>query len=461
VQLSENTFVGDLVSLKNVETVDTVFESNPLPTEVASPITGLVALSEIENCRFDRTKVGRAVRLRSVEATATVIPAGMSISNTALGIPTSSDLGLPLFPLEEDSASIREVSNLLNQLALPGYKPGVFRFGEMRDQPDWENLRQHVQCHSEHQLIARATNNPTLRKITVDAVKDLLDMRKSDGTHVTDDLTAEEIWGSTFEIVTLCTGNPDPYRRDKLKARRTAMDLLDEFSECEWPEQLRLVISANVIDYTSARVVAKLDEQPDYFTHALREAIHAPLTIDCSEQFRMMALEGRAKRIIWLMDNDGEAVFDLWLIQLLLEQGHEVTVVGKDVPASNDATLADVQEIVAHRQFQALQDAITAGKLSLISSGSRTIGTNLHQATPEFASALLDTEFVISKGQGNFYTTPGLKCDTFYLLLSKGVTAERLTGVVPNREKVIDGLILAYVPAGTRIQETLAKTIRH
>ena len=40
-------------------------------------------------------------------------------------------------------------------------------------------------------------------------------------------------------------------------------------------------------------------------------------------------------------------------------------------------------------------------------------------------------------------------------MLSKGVTAERSTGVVANLDLVVDGLILAYVPSGTRLVGTL------
>ena len=143
-------------------------------------------------------------------------------------------------------------------------------------------------------------------------------------------------------------------------------------------------------------------------------------------------------------------IFDIAFIQDLIECGHRITIVGKVDNASNDATLADLQEIINLPQFQKLQTAVQEGVVKLMSSGAQTIGTNLYQGTPEFFNALLETDLVISKGQGNFFTTPGWAKDTFYLLLSKGVTAERSTGVVADRNLLIDGLILAYVPGGTK-----------
>ena len=194
----------------------------------------------------------------------------------------------------------------------------------------------------------------------------------------------------------------------------------------------------------------RLKANPDYFSDVLRAAVEAPLAIDCYDTFLKRVVNGTSQEIIWLVDNDGEVIFDIAFIQDLIECGHRITVVGKADNASNDATLVDLQEIVNYPQFQALQSAIRKGSVKLMSSGAKTIGTNLYQGTPEFFNALLEADLVISKGQGNFFTTPGWKKDTFYLLLSKGMMAEQSTGVVADQTLPIDGLILAYVPGGTK-----------
>ena len=447
-----NTTVGDCVGLKGVTAKDTTFESNPLSTEIAAPITGLDVGSYIENSQFDCVKVGRAANLKSVAARAIVLPTGLSMSDKQLGVPSRS-ANHPVRYTQSVSSQISQT--LLDQLVLPDYKPGVFNFNDKRGLPDWENLRRHVSSHSERELIERATRNPILRQAAINAVGELLELRQTNGAHVIDDLTPEELWGSIFKVVMLCTGNPDPYRRDKLNARQTAFNLLVQFSDCDWLERLKLVIAANIIDYSSARVVAKLRENPDYFNLVLQEAIHASLAIDCFDRFQSTVIEGDPKHLVWLIDNDGESVFDLWLIESLAEHGHQITVVGKAEPATNDATIDDLQDLTAHPHFQKLREQIAVGDVHLISSGSNTVGTNLYQGTGEFANALLNADLVISKGQGNLFTTLGLKKDTFYLLLSKGVTAERLTGVIPDQNQVIDGLILAYVPGGTRLDRTL------
>ena len=256
-------------------------------------------------------------------------------------------------------------------------------------------------------------------------------------------------------MVTLHTGNPNPYHSDKLRARQTALALLPEFWKDNWLTRLKLVVAGNIIDYSSERVVKRLHANPDYFSESLRAAVEAPFAIDCYQAFCERVIDGTPQKLLWLADNDGEVIFDIAFIQDLVKCGHRIVIVGKVDNASNDVTLADLHEIVCYSQFRELQAAIQEGVVKLMSSGAQTIGTNLYQGTPEFFDALLEADLVISKGQGNFFTTPGWAKDTFYLLLSKGVTAERSTGVVADRNLLIDGLILAYVPGRTQRYTTL------
>ena len=436
VTLRGATTVGDAVGLEDVSANDATFESNPIPKNLAEPVRGLATGSTIKNSTFDAVSIGNGVQLTAVIAHGTVIPAGITLADRTLGVPPAQvppSVPKPVF----------------DQIVPAGYRPGVFTFGEKKELPDWENLRQHILSHSSTELIPRATHIPHLQETVSEAVKTLLDVRRANGDYLIESLTSEEIWGSVFEMVTLHTGNLNPYDSDKRKARQTALELLPEFWDDDWSKRLKLVVTGNIVDYNSERVMRRLKANPNYFTEVLRAAVEAPFAIDSYEQFSDQMITGTPQEILWLVDNDGEVIFDIAFIQDLVECGHRITVAGKADNASNDATVADLREIVNYPQFRALQAAVQNGTLRLISSGARTIGTNLYHGTPEFFNALSETDVVISKGQGNFFTTPGWKKDTYYLLLSKGVTAERSTGVVADRSLPIDGLILAYLPGGT------------
>ncbi|MDE0481041.1 MAG: ARMT1-like domain-containing protein [Candidatus Poribacteria bacterium] len=437
VTLRGATSVGDSVGLQNVTAKDTTFESNQLPTTLAEPVRGLATISTIRNSTFDTVTVGSSVQLSDIQVHATVIPSDIRLENQTLGVPlTESPLGVP--------------SPLFNQIVPVDYRPGVFTFGEKKDLPDWENLRKHVSSHSATELIPRATRNTQLQQVVCNAVDTLLDMRRANGDYLIESLTPEEVWGTIFEMVKLHTGNPNPYHRDKLKARQTALELLPEFWNDNWLTRLKLVVAGNVIDYSSARVVQKVNANPNYFSEALRAAVETPFAIDCYELFQKKVIDASPQRILWLADNDGEIIFDIALIQDLIQCGHQICIVGKVDNASNDVTLADLHEITSYPQFQGIQRAMQDGVVTLMSSGAKTIGTNLYNATPEFINALLDADLIISKGQGNFFTTPGWYKDTFYLLMSKGLTAERSTGVVADKNLPVDGLILGYLPSGTK-----------
>ena len=436
VTLLGATTVGDSVGLAGVSATDTKFEGNPFPETVAAPVRGLATRSTIKNCTFDAVSVGNGVQLSSVVARGTVIPAGIVLADRTLGVPpaqTPPSVPKPIF----------------DQIVPPGYIPGLFAFGEKKELPDWENLRQHVLSHSATELIPRAARTPERQQVMREAVQTLLDMRLANGAYLIESLTSEEIWGSIFEMVTLHSGNPNPYHYDKRKARQTALELLPEFWGNGWLQRLKLVVTGNIVDYNSERVMKRLNANPDYFSEVLRAAVEAPFAIDCYETFRAKVIDGEPQDLLWLADNDGEVIFDIAFIQDLVGCGHRITVVGKAEDASNDVTLADLHEIVNYPQFVELQTAVQHGTVRLMSSGAKTIGTNLYHGTPEFFNALLQADLVISKGQGNFFTTPGWKKDTFYLLLSKGVTAEQSTGVVADRSLPVDGLILAYLPGGT------------
>ena len=442
VSLTGATNVGDAVGLQHVTAIDSIFESNQIPLTLGKPVSGLATVSHIINSSFDNVIVGSSVQLSDIRAHATIIPSDIRLKNQTLGVPFAvSPLGVP--------------SSLFNQIVPSNYRPGVFTFGDKKDLPDWENLREHVRSHSASELIPRATRNMQVQEDVCNAVNTLMDIRRANGDYLIESLTPEELWGSIFEMVKLHTGNPNPYHHDKLKARKTALDLMPEFWNDNWLTRLKLVVAGNVIDYSSARVIQKVNANPDYFSQALRAAVETPFAIDCYELFHEKVIDAAPQQILWLADNDGEVVFDIAFILELVECGHQICIVGKADNASNDVTLEDLHDITKHSQFEALQWAIEEGRVTLISSGAKTIGTNLYNATPEFINALLDVDLVISKGQGNFFTTPGWHKDTFYLLMSKGLTAERSTGVVADRNLPIDGLILAYLPSGTKRVATL------
>jgi hypothetical protein len=403
---------------------------------VGAPVRTLNTLTELTECRLDAVAVGEGVRLNRVTAECTVIPPHLTLTDRRLGRRRDPSLGMPYVE-----------TPTLYELVGDGYIPGMFVFGEKQGSFDWDGLRTHVLRMVREELTPRATSNPKTQNLLRKTVDVLLDARFED-TYLIDALTPEELWGVIFELSVLVTGNADPYRVEKRRSRAVATELLEKCKPrgLGWDTLLRLDIVANLIDFTSARVLDRLRERPNYFIEAFQAAVEAPLAIDSRAEFHSRLFDGAAKRVLWLTDNDGETVFDLWILSRLAEVGHQLTIATRSLPLSNDATVEDVRKALEHPLFLALRNAEREGRMTLMSSGSGTAGTNLYHATPEFVHALRDADIVIAKGQGNWYTLQGLKKDCFFVLMSKGLTAERSTGIIADPNATVDGLIFAFVP---------------
>lgn len=406
-----------------------------------------------DHCRLENAtllrnvKVGKGVLIKDVKASSIVIPNDVKIESRTLGLARDINADLPRLHLEA--------------VVSPDYKAGIFKFGEKRGLVDWERLRKHILNHAANELIPRSTQDSESQRRALQAVEDLLNLKRHEAeayeSYIFDDLTPEEIWEVIYQIVEICSKNPDPYKFEKSRSESIALKLLKKFEAdkskiLSWEYKVKISIAANVIDYSSNAVLERLKKDINYFEGALESALECQLSIDDSRRFKDMLINcNNSKRIVWLTDNSGEVVFDLWLIEHLVGLGHKVTIAAKARPVSNDATSNDVENLLNSERFESLKPK----GVKIIASGSTTVGTDLHQASPEFIDSLLNSDLVISKGQGNWYTTQGLLKDRFYLLMSKGMTSELSTGIVANKNKLIDGMILAFVPAGARIEGSL------
>jgi uncharacterized protein with ATP-grasp and redox domains len=114
------------------------------------------------------------------------------------------------------------------------------------------------------------------------------------------------------------------------------------------------------------------------------------------------------EKIIYLTDNAGEAVFDLFVIDKLEEMGKHVVIGSKSEPVLNDVTAAEMKGMTT-------RDVLPTGPV---------VGTSLDEITPEAKALLLDKSWlIIAKGMGNFETISEyqdiLKGRLIYILRAK------------------------------------------
>ncbi|MCA1809827.1 MAG: ARMT1-like domain-containing protein [Lentisphaerae bacterium] len=215
-----------------------------------------------------------------------------------------------------------------------------------------------------------------------------------------------------YRIVSEITGVPDPYRANKARTNREALQLLpalrDLIAAADDPlnAALHAAVAGNVIDlgighnFDIARDVADM--------------MHQPFAVDDSAALRTELRPGR--RAVYLGDNAGEIVFDTLLVDQLLAADISVTYTVKSGPIINDATMIDARA------------AGMTGRTRVIETGGADIGVNWNNVSEEFRQTVSQADFIIAKGHGNFETCEDRPENFYFLLKAKCPIVARQLG---------------------------------
>ncbi len=198
--------------------------------------------------------------------------------------------------------------------------------------------------------------------------------------------------------------NNDPYHELKERFNRLALRMCAELEErvrtSEDPLEttVRLAIAGNIIDLGVKTSIKESDVEK-----IIRDCLTADFDSRQVEEFRNAV--SRAEKILYLVDNAGEIVFDRLLIEQL--PCEKVTVVVKGNPVINDATI---------------EDADVAGLtriVEVIDNGSDAPGTILESCSQAFRNRFAESDLVIAKGQGNYETLSDADKNIFFILKAK------------------------------------------
>lgn len=234
------------------------------------------------------------------------------------------------------------------------------------------------------------------------------------------DLSRSPAHNSTraLKLVPVITGCPDPYAKEKREFNERAMALLPlaERLVAESSDRLQAAalaaVAGNVIDLGIA------DGRPIEVEGSLRSVFREGFAVNHIERLRSAL--ARPRRVVYLLDNTGEIVFDRELIKTLVLQGHGVTLAVHEAPILNDALLEDAR-------FARLEELAP-----VISTGSDWIGMEWETCSKEFQEVFQTAEVVIGKGQGNFETLEehaGTPPETYFILKAKCHPVARSLGV--------------------------------
>jgi hypothetical protein len=219
-------------------------------------------------------------------------------------------------------------------------------------------------------------------------------------------------------IVKRMSGVADPYKNLKIKSDGVAKKLLPsavkfyEKARDKTDALVRIMATANSMEYGVMGYKFDASKFEKEFNRILREHL-------LSDNTKIKAVLGKYKKILYLTDNCGEIVFDIFAVKKLEEMGKEVTLAPKSEPVLNDATVDDLKRL--------------GYKGKVIPCGS-FVGVSLEEAGKEFLKALWSPDtLVIAKGMGHYEMVSEfedrLRGRLLYILRAKCEPVARAAGV--------------------------------
>ena len=212
------------------------------------------------------------------------------------------------------------------------------------------------------------------------------------------------------------TGCSDPYYKEKIESNELALKylpdvkkILDEEDSLE--NRVKIAIIGNILDFGAFTL-------DDDIESVIKKSLEKDLTINDIEEFED-SLKTHDK-VLYLVDNTGEIVFDKLLLAKIKEYDVDITIAVKSEPILNDACMAEA--------FDAKLDEFG----EIVEIGCGTVGYVDSEISDEFREIFDNHTFIISKGMGNYEGLTEIdlsKKDIYFLLCAKCNTISKHIGV--------------------------------
>ncbi|WP_296783438.1 DUF89 domain-containing protein [uncultured Methanobrevibacter sp.] len=212
------------------------------------------------------------------------------------------------------------------------------------------------------------------------------------------------------------TGCRDPYRKEKIEGNEIALKYLPDVKriledDSSLENYVKIAIIGNILDFGAFTL-------DDDIESVIKTALKKDLAVKDIEEFED-SLRTHDK-VLYLVDNTGEIVFDKLLLAKIREYGLDITIAVKSEPILNDACMAEALDAGLDE----------CGKIVEIGCG--TVGYVDSEISDEFREIFDSHDFIISKGMGNYEGLTEIDLsdkDIYFLLCAKCNTISRDIGV--------------------------------
>ena len=217
-------------------------------------------------------------------------------------------------------------------------------------------------------------------------------------------------------IIKSKTGCEDPYFKEKIESNEIAMkylpvvkEILDENDSLE--NYVKIAIIGNILDFGAFT----LDDDIDAI---IKDSLNDDLAVKHINEFENSLK--KHDRVLYLVDNTGEIVFDKLLMNKIKEYGIDIVIAVKSEPILNDACMKEALEAGLDEVGE------------IVEIGAGTVGYVDSEISDEFREIFNSHEFIISKGMGNYEGLTEIDLsdkDIYFLLCAKCNTIANDIGV--------------------------------
>ena len=212
------------------------------------------------------------------------------------------------------------------------------------------------------------------------------------------------------------TGCYDPYFKEKIEGNEIALKYLPDVEKIledddSLENYVKIAIIGNILDFGAFTL-------DDDIESVIKKSLEKDLVIKDVEEFEK-SLKTHDK-LLYLVDNTGEIVFDKLLLAKIKEYDVDITIAVKSEPILNDACK---------------KEALDAGLDEfgeIVEIGCGTVGYVDSEISDEFREIFTEHTFIISKGMGNYEGLTEIDLsgkDIYFLLCAKCNTISRDIGV--------------------------------
>ncbi|MFZ7133009.1 MAG: damage-control phosphatase ARMT1 family protein [Eubacteriales bacterium] len=167
-------------------------------------------------------------------------------------------------------------------------------------------------------------------------------------------------------------------------------------------DSIKFALAGNIIDFSTMHHIT-METVRNTMDKAKNAQLDQKLLSQLEEEL------GKAKNLVYLLDNVGEVVFDKIFIKKLQHKypGLKITAIASGSPISSDVTHLEAKGIGLDQYC------------TVLSNGNDITGTYLPKCNPETVAAMEKADLIISKGMANFESLIGSGYNIYYIFLCK------------------------------------------